>query len=156
MPVLTNPPFPHAYYEDFALDQVFEYGAHAIHADDIMRFAREFDPEPFHLSHESAAKTPFGRLIASGPHTCAVWRRMNHDAFPHVRSGSSPGWDEVRWKAPVFPGDVLSCRSRVSTMRVLNSRPTYGFVSWFHETRDQRGEIKMTHTALFLVERRES
>ena len=156
MPVLSNPPFPHAYYEDFALDQVFEYGAHAIHADDIMRFAREFYPEPFHLSHESAAKTPFGRLIASGPHTCAVWRRMNHDAFPHVRSGSSPGWDEVRWKAPVFPGDVLSCRSRVSTMRVLNSRPTFGFVSWFHETRDQQGEIKMTHTALFLVERRES
>jgi acyl dehydratase len=79
---------------------------------------------------------------------------MNHDAFPHVRSGSSPGWDEVRWKAPVFPGDVLSCRSRVSTMRVLNSRPNYGFVSWFHETKDQAGTVKMSHTALFLVERR--
>jgi acyl dehydratase len=154
MPVLDKPPFPHAYYEDFALDQVFEYGAHAMRAEDIMRFAREFDPEPFHLSPETAAKTPFGKLIASGPHTCAVWRRMNHDAFPHVRSGSSPGWDEVRWKAPVFPGDVLSCRSRVSTLRVLNSRPTYGFVSWFHETKDQAGTIKMTHTALFLIERR--
>ena len=154
MKLLKDPPFPHAYYEDFALDQSFEYGAHAMRADDIMRFAREFDPEPFHLSHESAAKTPFGRLIASGPHTCAAWRRMNHDAFPHVRSGSSPGWDEVRWKAPVVPGDVLSCRTTVKSMRVLNSRPNFGFVTWSHETRAQNGEVKLTHSAMFLIERR--
>jgi len=154
MPVLTNPPFPHVYYEDFAMDQVFEYGAHEMRADDIMRFAREFDPEAFHMSHESAAASPFGRLIASGVHTCAAWRRMNHDAFPQVRSGSSPGWNEVRWKAPVFPGDVLTCRTVMETMRVLNSRPTFGFVNWTHEMRDQNGELKMTHATMFLVERR--
>ncbi len=154
MPVLSNPPFPHAYYEDFALDQVFEYGAFEMREADIMRFAREFDPEPFHLSPESAAKTSFGRLIASGPHTCAIWRRMNHDAFPHVRSGASPGWDEVRWKAPVFPGDVLSCRTAITSMRPLQSRPGYGFVAWAHETRSQTGDVKMTHAAMFLIERR--
>ncbi len=154
MPLLKNPPFPHAYYEDFALGQVFEYGAHEMREADMLRFAREFDPEPFHVSVESAKASVFGRLIASGPHTAAVWRRMNHDAFPHVRSGASPGWDEIRWKAPVFAGDILSCRSEIKTMRVLNSRPAYGFVSWTHETRNQSGELKMTHTALFLVERR--
>jgi len=154
MPVLKNPPFPHTWYEDFALDQVFEYGAHEMKEADILRFAREFDPEPFHVSVESAKKTVFGRLIASGPHTCAVWRRMNHDAFPHVRSGASPGWDEVRWKAPVFPGDILSSRSRIASMRPLQSRPNYGFVTWAHETLDQTGQLKMTHTALFLVERK--
>jgi acyl dehydratase len=154
MPVLNNPPFPHVYYEDFALDQVFEYGAHEMRADDIMRFAREFDPEPFHVSRESAAKTPLGRLIASGPHTCAVWRRINHDAFPHVRSGTSPGWDEVRWRAPVYPGDVLTCRTSMKNMRVLNSRPTMGFVTWMHEMRSRAGELKMTHTTMFLIERR--
>lgn len=154
MPVLNNPPFPHVYYEDFALDQVFEYGAHRMTDEAIMRFAREFDPEPFHMSHEAAKATPFGRLIASGPHICAAWRKMNHDAFPHVRSGSSPGWDEVRWKAPVFPGDVLACTSRVLELRPLKSRPNYGFARWSHEMRDQSGAVKMTHAALFLVERR--
>ena len=154
MPVLENPPFPHTYYEDFALGQVFVYGAHLMTEEAIIRFGREFDPEPFHVGHEAAKATPFGRLIASGPHTCAVWRRINHDAFPHVRSGSSPGWDEVRWKAPVFPGDVLSCTSRVAELRVLNSRPNYGFARWTHELRDQHGTLKMTHAAMFLVERR--
>jgi acyl dehydratase len=154
MTVFDNPPFPHAYYEDFELDQVFAYGAHEMRETDIMRFAREFDPELFHLSHETAAKTSFGRLIASGPHLCAIWRRINHDAFPEVRSGGSPGWDEVRWKAPVFPGDVLSCTTRIVEMRVLKSRPNYGFVRWTNETCDQHGAVKMTHGAMFLVERR--
>ncbi|MGH7003975.1 MAG: MaoC/PaaZ C-terminal domain-containing protein, partial [Alphaproteobacteria bacterium] len=154
MPVLSNPPFPHTYYEDFALDQVFVYGAHLMTDEAIIRFAREFDPEPFHLSHEAAKATPFGRLITSGPHLGAVWRRMNHDAFPHVRSGSSPGWDELRWKAPVFPGDVLSCSSRMVELRLLKSRANYGLVRWAHELRDQNGAVKMTHGAIFLVERR--
>lgn len=154
MPVLDNPPFPQAYYEDFALDQVFEYGAHLMTEDAITRFAREFDPEPFHLGHETAKATPFGRLIASGPHVCAVWRRINHDAFPHVRSGGSPGWDEVRWKAPVFPGDVLSCTTRFLELRALKSRANYGFARWTNEMRDQHGTVKMAHGAMFLVERR--
>lgn len=156
MTLFANPPFPHVYYEDFTLEQVFEYGAFRITEEAITRFAHEFDPEPFHLSAETAKATPFGRLIASGPHTCAVWRRMNHDAFPHVRSGSSPGWDEVRWKAPVFPGDVLSCVTRLVEMRPLKSRQNYGFVRWAHETKDQHGSVKMTHGAMFLVERRPS
>ena len=154
MPVLSNPPFAHAYYEDFAPDMVFEYGAHRMAEADIMRFAKEFDPEPFHLSHETAKASPMGRLIASGPHICSAWRRMNHDAFPHVRSGASPGWDEVRWKVPVLPGDVLSCTSRVAEMRPLKSRPNFGFIRWTHETRVQTGQVKMTHGALFLIERR--
>ena len=154
MPVLNNPPFPHVYYEDFALDQVFEYGAHLMTEEAIMRFAREFDPEPFHLSAETAKATPFGRLIASGPHVCAVWRRINHDAFPYVRSGSSPGWDEIRWKAPVFPGDMLAATTRLVEMRPLKSRPAYGFVRWTSETHDRHGTVKMTHGAMFLVERR--
>ena len=156
MPLFDKPPFPHTYFEDFALDQVFEYGAHEMRADDIMRFAREFDPEPFHVSHEAAAKTPIGRLIASGPHTCAVWRRLNFDAFPLCRSGSSPGWDEVRWKAPVYPGDVLTCRSTMKALRVLNSRPQFGMVTYTHETKSRAGELKMIHTTMFMIERRQA
>ncbi len=152
--IITGEPFPHTYYEDFAVGQKFLYGAHLMTEADIMRFAREFDPEPFHLSVESAKATPFGRLIASGPHTCAVWRRINHDAFPHVRSGASPGWDEIRWKLPVFPGETLSCLTEVTEARVLKSRPTFGFVRWTNQTRNQAGEVKMTHASMFLVERR--
>ena len=65
MPVLDKPPFPHAYYEDFALDQVFEYGAHEMREAHMLRFAREFDPEPFHVSLESAKASMFGRLTQS-------------------------------------------------------------------------------------------
>ena len=154
MPLLNNPPFPHTYYEDFAPDQEYVYGAHLFTAEDIIRFSREFDPEPFHLSEEAAKSTPMGRLIASGPHVCAVWRRINHDAFPNVRSGSSPGWDELRWKAPVFPGDVLSCTTRSQEMRHLKSRPNYVFIRWTNEMRDQNGAVKMTHGAMFLGARR--
>ena len=154
MTLFDQPPFPHVWYEDFAVGQVFRYGAHRMTEADIIRFAREFDPEPFHLSVAAAAESPMGRLITSGPHLMAIWRRMNHDAFPDVRSGSSPGWDEVRWKKPVFPGDVLTCTTEVIELRPLKSRPNFGFARWRHAMAAQDGEVKMTHFAMFLVERK--
>ena len=157
MSVFDKPPFPHRWFEDFALGQVFDYGAIAVTAEKIIEFAREYDPEPFHTDRAKAEKL-FGSLIASGVQTAAWWRRMNFDAFAGIgadqTSVASPGWDEIRWKTPVKPGDVLSCRSTVAELRSLKSRPDIGVVRFANAMRNQHGEIRMTHSASVFLRKR--
>ncbi len=157
MTVFDKPPFPHCWFEDFALGQVFRYGGIAVTEEKILAFAREYDPEPFHADRERAT-AQFGSLIASGVQTCAWWRRMNFDAFPGIgaaaTSGASPGWDEIRWKSPVRAGDILTVRSEVIDARLLESRPGMGLIQLGNEMRNQDGELRQTHnTTVFLRKR---
>ena len=97
-------------------------------AEDIVRFARDFDPQPFHLSDEAAAATYFGRLSASGWHTCAMTMAMVVENLKaHQQAGlGSPGIDELRWLKPVYPGDTLRCESEILETRRSRSRPEMG------------------------------
>lgn len=153
----ADPPFPHRWYDDFELGQVFDYGRIPVTAEKILEFAREYDPEPFHTDPAKAAAL-FGSLIASGVQVAAWWRRMNFDAFAGIgadqTSVASPGWDDIRWKKPVKPGDILWCRSTVAEMRPLNSRPEIGLVRFANETRNLDGEIRMAHSASVFLKRR--
>jgi acyl dehydratase len=153
MPVCSGGPFPQEWFEDFALDQVFDYGAYAVTEAAILAFGREFDPEPFHVDKDFALASPFKGLIASGLHTAAIWRRVNRDAFPKVRSGASPGWDELRFKSPVRPGDTLRMRTTIAELKPSKSRPRFGLVRLFNETL-AGAELRMTHYSMFLCERR--
>jgi acyl dehydratase len=139
------------YFEDFRPGDSFAYGDEPVTRESIMEFARAYDPEPFHLDEARARESIFGGLIASGLHVAALWRRMNVAAFPDIANEGSPGWDEVRWLAPVRPGDRLTVNSRVLETRLLKSRPGIGLVRFFHSITDQEGAARMSITANLFV-----
>ncbi|WP_288459072.1 MaoC family dehydratase [uncultured Sphingomonas sp.] len=116
------------YFEDLEIGKVARFGRYEVTRDEVIEFARCYDPQPFHLSDEAAAATHFGRLSASGWHTCAMTMAMLvANLKEHRQAGlGSPGMDELRWLVPVYPGDVLRVESEVLEKRVSQSRPEMG------------------------------
>ena len=120
------------YWEDIAVGDRASFGRYEVTRDEVLDFARKYDPQPFHLSDEGAAGTHFGRLAASGWHTTAMTMAMNVE-YLHGDAGESAGLgaagiDELRWLKPVYPGDVLRCETLVEEVRASNSRPDMGSV----------------------------
>ena len=116
------------FYEDIAVGQKSAFGHYEVTREEVIDFARKYDPQPFHLDDEAAAKTHFGRISASGWHTCAMTMSMlvaNLTANKQAGLGS-PGVDELRWKKPVYPGDTLRCETEVIEKRRSASRPEMG------------------------------
>ncbi len=117
------------YWEDFQAGSVREFGAKRIDRDEVIRFATEFDPQPFHLTDEAARQTPFGGLVASGWHTCAmVMRMMCDDYLLRAASLGSPGLESLKWRKPVRPGDVIRVRMTMLEVRPMESKPQIGLV----------------------------
>ena len=155
MPIETTVVMPHTHFEDFEIGQEMTYGRAVVTAEEIIRFGREFDPEPFHIGEEEAKDTLFGGLIASGIHMAAMLRRMQADGFGKIRSQGSPGWDKLQFLAPTRPGDVLHARTEVLEMRVSKSRPNLGIVKMGHEVVDEKGEVKTSVLTTAFYDRRE-
>ena len=125
----ASPATPSIYWEDFFVGQVREFGRYEVTREAVLAFAREFDPQPFHLDDAAAERSLFGRLSASGWHTCAMAMRMMCDAYLHdAASLGSPGIEQLRWSHPVYPGDTLHVRLTVLETRPLASRPAVGLV----------------------------
>jgi acyl dehydratase len=144
-----------SYFEDAVIGRRNEVGTHTITAEEIVRFAGEFDPQPFHVDPEAAARSPYGGLIASGWHTCALAMRAICDGFlRNAASFGSPGVDEIRWRRPVRPGDTLTCFSTVLEARPSRSKPDRGIVVSQTEMVNQRGETVMTMRGMSLMRRR--
>jgi acyl dehydratase len=143
------------HYEDFIVGEVLTYGATLVTAETIIEFARQYDPEPYHLDAELAKDSIFGELVASGVHVAALYRRMNFDAYPNLTTEGSPGWDELRFIRPTKPGDVLSVRSTVMDMRPLKSRPTIGMIRFKQEIINQHDELKTSLIAVVFFTRRD-
>lgn len=116
------------YFEDIAVGAKASFGAYRVTREEVIDFAGKYDPQPFHLSDEAAAQTHFGRLSASGWHTCAmVMSMIVENLKQHRQAGlGSPGIDELRWLKPVFPGDTLRCETEVIEKRQSASRPEMG------------------------------
>jgi len=116
------------YFEDVEVGGIARFGDYAVTREEVIDFARRYDPQPFHLSDEAAAGTHFGRLSASGWHTCAMTMAMIVEQLErHGEAGlGSPGIDELRWLKPVHPGDRLHCESEVLEKRRSASRPDMG------------------------------
>jgi acyl dehydratase len=145
------------YWEDFTAGQVIDCGRRLVTAEEIKQFAAEFDPQPMHLDEEAARATPAGGLIASGWHTCAILMRMIADGFLiEAASMGAPGVDEVRWLAPVRPGDELTARGTVLATRASRSRPELGFVSMLYEVFNQAGTCVLTERCTQMLARREA
>ena len=115
---------PEHTFDDFEPGQVYELGSKVVTEDEIVAFARQFDPQPFHLDPEAAKDSVFGGLIASGWHTGAMWMRLYVDSLLGGGSGQgSSGIEELRWLAPVRPGDTLSGRLTVLEATASESHP---------------------------------
>jgi acyl dehydratase len=143
------------YFEDFPVREISEYGDRLVTAEEIVEFARQFDPQPFHLDDAAARGTQAGGLIASGWQTASVLMRMNCDAFA-LRSASqgSPGLEELNWVKPVRPGDRLRVRRTTLSARVSQSRLDVGLIGFQFEVINQDGETVMTQKNVMLIRRR--
>ena len=131
---------PEHTFDDFEPGQVYELGSTTVTESDIVAFAREFDPQPFHLDPEAAAESVFGGLIASGWHTGAMWMRLYVDSMlGGPSSQGSPGIEELRWLAPVRPGDTLQGRLTVLEATPSARRPDRGTIRIRGEMVNQDG-----------------
>jgi acyl dehydratase len=133
------------HFEDFPVGHVRLFGDKLVTAEEIVAFARLYDPQPFHLDAAAGKASILGGLAASGWHTCAMLMRMICDAFlTDAASLGSPGLEEVRWLKPVLAGDRLSARLEVREARVSRSKPGVGILRVVYEVVNQRGEAVMT------------
>jgi acyl dehydratase len=132
-------------FEDFAPGQVYELGSTTVTEEEIVDFARRFDPQPFHLDAEAAKDSDFGGLIASGWHTGAMWMRLYVDSLLGGGSGQgSSGIEELRWLAPVRPGDTLSGRLTVLETTPSERHPHRGTIRIRGEMVNQDGVTVMS------------
>ena len=143
------------YWEDFAVGDVTAFGPVTVDAEEIVEFASRYDPQPFHLDEEAGRATPFRGLIASGWHTTALFMGMFVRAvLLDSASLGSPGVDEIRWTAPVRPGDTLSGRSTVTDVQPSSTNPGRGTVFTTNEVFNQDGVLVLSLKARGFFARR--
>ncbi|WP_099024375.1 MaoC family dehydratase [Mycolicibacterium palauense] len=142
-------PIEDRFFEDYIPGNVYEYGHLEVGEQEIIAFARQYDPQTFHTDPRRAADGPFGGLIASGWHTAALCMRMFVDHYlSHVASMASPGMDELRWPRPVRPGDTLRFRATIDSARVSKSKPDRGLVHTTAELFNQDDQPVMSLKAM--------
>jgi acyl dehydratase len=147
-----NTPITDRYFEDYVPGSIHEFGSITVEQEEVITFAKKFDPQDFHTDPEAAKQTIFGGLIASGWHTAGLMMRLYADYYlSKIASLSSPGVDELRWKLPVRPGDELSLRVTVTEARRSNSKPDRGIVRSFIEVLNQNHEVVLSMSALNLL-----
>jgi acyl dehydratase len=155
--VVHNPAVPAQYLEDFAAGQRFLTGTLRISAEDIKRFASEFDPQPYHLDETLAVDTIFRGLAASGWHTAAITMKLLVGSdFSPAAGIIGVGFDELRWPKPVRPGDESHAESEVLDVRVSKSNPAQGVIKVRTATLNQRGEAVQISVGNVIVPRREA
>ncbi len=144
------------YLEDMVVGAEVHFGSYDVTREEVLEFARKYDPQPFHLSDEAAAKTHFGRLAASGWHTCAMTMSVLVDHLqrePQAGLGS-PGVDELRWLIPVFPGDTLQVYGKIVAVTPSRSKPELGSIRTEMTVNNQKGATVMRFTSIVLMQRR--
>lgn len=130
------------YFEDFAPGRQFDLGSVTMEEADMVAFAKEFDPQPFHVDPEAAKSTSFGGLIASGWHTCSLYMRLYVDeVLSRAASEGSPGMEDVRWLAPVRPGDTLTGTLHIDDVKPSSTNPHRGTVHLRSEMTNQDGVV---------------
>lgn len=154
------------FFEEIEMGLSAELGACVFTREKMLDFARQFDPQPFHVDDAAAASGPFGRLAASGWHTAAGWMKCyvaSNDAArarlaaagkPLPAIGPSPGFTALRWAMPVYPGDEIAYRSVVTGKRELSSRPAWGIVETHNTGTNQNGAVVFSFEGKVLTARR--
>lgn len=149
-------PRPMQYFEDLEIGAETYFGSYAVTREEVLDFARKYDPQPFHLSDEEAARTHFGRISASGWHTCAMTMGViaRHVVEEQQAGLGSPGIDELRWRRPVYPGDTLHVRGKITEKTPSRSKPEMGSFRTETIVTNQDDEPVMTFQSIVLIRRR--
>jgi len=153
------------WFEDIKIGDKSELGTYTFEEEDIISFAGKFDPQPFHIDPEAAKASPYGALIASGWHTCAVWMKLmvrsriaekarNPEDDGSPPGGPSPGFLELKWPTPVRAGDTITYSTEVIEKVDLKSRPNLGIVRSLNTGRNQNGELVMSFIGQGLMQKR--
>ena len=144
------------YFEDLVLGEETLFGHYDVTREEVLEFARKYDPQPFHLSDEEAAKTHFGRIAASGWHTTAMTMAViaRHVVADEQAGLGSPGIDELRWLKPVYPGDRLTVRGKIIEKTPSRSKPDIGSFRTQTTVTNQDGVDVMRFTSIVLMRRR--
>jgi acyl dehydratase len=144
------------YLEDLELGVTRYFGSYEVTREEVLEFARKFDPQPFHLSDEAAARTHFGRIAASGWHSCAMTMAVlvRASSEEQLAGLGSPGVDELRWLKPVYPGDTLHVSTTMLETRPSRSRPEIGSARGEVVVTNQHGEPVLRFISIGLVRRR--
>ena len=144
------------YFEDLEVGAETYFGSYVVTREEIIEFAGKYDPQPFHLSDEEAAKTHFGRIAASGWHTCAMTMAViaRHVVDEEQAGLGSPGIDELRWRRPVYPGDTLHVRGKIVEKTPSRSKPHMGSFRSEMMVTNQDDQPVMTFTSIVLIQRR--
>jgi len=144
------------YFEDCEVGAETLFGHYDVTREEVLEFARKYDPQPFHLSDEAAAKTHFGRLAASGWHTCAMTMAViaRHVVNTEQAGLGSPGIDELRWLKPVYPGDRLTVRGKVIESIPSRSKPTIGVIRSENTVTNQDDAPVMRFISIVMMQRR--
>jgi acyl dehydratase len=139
---MAMPKMAARYAEDYRVGEIVDVGEYTLTKDEIVAFAQQWDPQPFHLDEEAAAATMFGGLIASGWHVALIMMRMmlRSEFISAETSLGSPGFDGLKWLSPVRPGDRLSGTVEVTNVRISRSKPGIGFVTTVARLRNQSNE----------------
>ena len=143
------------YFEDLEVGAETHFGSYDVTREEVLEFARKYDPQPFHLSDEAAAQTHFRRLCASGWHTCAMTMAvLARYSVEHEQAGlGSPGIDELRWLKPVYPGDTLHVHGKIIEKTPSRSRPDMGSYRTETMVTNQDGVPVMRYTSIVLIRR---
>jgi acyl dehydratase len=144
------------YFEDIEPGQKERFGSYRVTKEEIVAFAGQYDPQPFHLDEEAAKRSLFGGICASGWHTAAMTMRLVVDDFTSkgVASLGSPGGEHLRWRRPVYPGDTLSVEIEILEKKDHPKRPNVGLVKTSWTTFNQKNEPVMTLIAEMLMAKR--
>jgi acyl dehydratase len=154
------------FFEDIRVGERSEIGCHTFTAQDIKTFAAQFDPAPFHLDEVAAARSHFGRLVASGWHTACTWmrlmvehRRRQDDELrargePIATLGVSPGFRDLKWETPVLVGDTVTYATEVTGLRVSKTRPEWGIMTVHNTGTNQHGQPVLSFVSSVFVKRR--
>jgi acyl dehydratase len=143
------------YWEDLAPGSTRELGSIGVSAEEIKEFAEQFDPQPFHLDEAAGKRSIFGNLCASGWHTCALAMKLTVENFLNESSSmGSPGLESLRWLKPVYPGDTLTLRHKITESRPMRKRTDIGIVRSIWEMSNQNGEMVMQMEGYGMFRRR--
>ncbi len=143
------------YWDDYEVGQKFPIGSTGFTEQEIVDFARQYDPQSFHVDRDAAAQSMYGSLIASGWHVASKLMRLFVDNYVDKRTTlGSPGLDELRWLKPVRPGDTLSAWVECAAKAPSKSRPQMGVIHEHWTAMNQKGEVVMTAKGINMVKRR--
>lgn len=143
-------------FEDIEVGQSRETASRTVTEAEMIEFSKEFDPQVFHLDPEGAKNTVFGGLCASGWHTASLMMRLQMDAWKSDYSMGSPGFDDLQWRKPLFPGDTIHVRATCIEKKPSRSKPDRGSAIWRTEVINQKDEVVLSANLIGIYRKREA